>query len=326
MACNSTFLLPSQRVGSLTETAGITEAHIKRFQNRARFHFGVSYVILIGILVLFGLAIYVFLFAQEIDKSKGSLEIMQELLIGKTDQALIVQAAQSEADGLLNAFQSSGTVPISRVLNADQILAEATTKLALFDKQIQLMNESGYVANIDRPRSKEELEIVVNGKKQLKDLADKLLTFTQNKFTGGYNVTSADVAEAQRLVNEANLEQQLYQQRASGALPAAQIKQVTTSLDTIELVRTSLVRFGGVAVILFLISLLTPIYRYTVRLGTFYQARADILLLSRDTHLENFSEMSRLFTPVYGFEKEPTTPVESMTSFAKEAAGIIIKK
>src|ERR1700745_1334802 len=48
---------------------------------------------------------------------------------------------------------------------------------------------------------------------------------------------------------------------------------------------------GGVAVFLFLISLLTPIYRYNVRLGTFYQARADTLLLSRDTYVQNFPEM-----------------------------------
>jgi hypothetical protein len=78
-------------------------------------------------------------------------------------------------------------------------------------------------------------------------------------------------------------------------------------------------------VILFLISLLTPIYRYNMRLGAFYQARADILLLSRDTHVDNFSEMTSLFTPVYGFDKEPTTPVESIASFVKEA-GTIAKK
>jgi hypothetical protein len=106
---------------------------------------------------------------------------------------------------------------------------------------------------------------------------------------------------------------------------AAQLKQVTTSLDTTELVRTSLVRFGGVAVILFLISLLVPIYRYSVRLGTFYQARADALLLSRDTHVDNFSEMTRILTPVHGFDKEPKTPVESVASFAKEASGLATK-
>ena len=126
-----------------------------------------------------------------------------------------------------------------------------------------------------------------------------------------------------RVLSQATLERELFEQRAAGALPAAQLKAEVTSLDTIELVRTSLVRFGGVAVILFLISLLTPIYN--VRLGTFYQARADTLLLSRDTYVQNFPEMIRLLTPTYGFEKEPTTPTESVASFVKEAGGLLRK-
>jgi hypothetical protein len=135
----------------------------------------------------------------------------------------------------------------------------------------------------------------------------------------------ADVLQVQRVLSQATFERELFEQRAAGASSAAQLKAEVTSLDTIELVRTSLVRFGGVAVILFLVSLLTPIYRYNVRLGTFYQARSDTLLLSRDTHVQNFAEMIRLLTPAYGFEKEPTTPVESVASFVKEAGGLIRK-
>ena len=137
--------------------------------------------------------------------------------------------------------------------------------------------------------------------------------------------SDADMLQVKRVLSQATLERELFEQRAAGATPAAQLKAETTSLDTIELVRTSLVRFGGVAVILFLISLLTPIYRYNVRVGTFYQARADTLLLSRDTYVQNFPEMIRLLTPAYGFEKEPTTPVESVASFVKEAGGLLRK-
>jgi len=135
----------------------------------------------------------------------------------------------------------------------------------------------------------------------------------------------ADMLQVKRVLGQATLERELFEQRAAGALPAAQLKAEVTSLDTIELVRTNLVRFGGVTVILFLASLLTPIYRYNVRLGTFYQARADTLLLSRDTNVQNFPEMIRLLTPTYGFEKEPTTQVESVASFMKEAGGLLRK-
>src|SRR5262249_9959034 len=138
-------------------------------------------------------------------------------------------------------------------------------------------------------------------------------------------VSVVDVLQLRRLLSQTTLERELFEQRAAGATPAAQMKAEATSLDTIELVRTSLVRFGGVAVFLFLISLLTPIYRYNVRLGTFYQARADTLQLSKDTYVQNFPEMIRLLTPTHGFEKEPTTPVESVASFVKEAGGLLRK-
>jgi hypothetical protein len=67
----------------------ITEAHINRFRQRARFHFGLSYAILFGILILFGFAIYIFLFAQQIDRGKGSIQVLQELLVAKRERALL---------------------------------------------------------------------------------------------------------------------------------------------------------------------------------------------------------------------------------------------
>src|SRR5262249_7864777 len=74
----------------------ITDAHINRFRQRARFHFGISYAILFGILILFGFAIYIFLFAQQIDKGKGSIQILQELLVAQRDQDLVVKVVEAE--------------------------------------------------------------------------------------------------------------------------------------------------------------------------------------------------------------------------------------
>jgi hypothetical protein len=300
----------------------ITDAHINRFRQRARFHFGVSYAILFGILILFGFAIYIFLFAQQIDRGKGSIQILQELLVAQRDQDLVVKVAEAEWETVYERLKE-GTIDLAAVLNSLTGL-EARIKLRLFGEQIRLMNESGYVADLDKPRSKEELAVVAKGKKESEDTIKALLEVLEERFDRGV-ASEADTLQVKRLLGQATLERELFEQRAAGALPAAQLKAEVTSLDTIELVRTNLVRFGGVTVILFLASLLTPIYRYNVRLGTFYQARADTLLLSRDTHVQNFPEMIRLLTPTYGFEKEPTTPVESVASFMKEAGGLLRK-
>jgi hypothetical protein len=210
------------------------------------------------------------------------------------------------------------------VLTAQEVFAEAQTKLRLFEAQMRLMRETGYVADVDRPRSKEELTVIAEGKKDLEDAANASLAIVRHQFELG-QASSSDVLRAELLGKRAALDKELYQQRASSALPAAKVKNLVANLDTIELVRTNLIRFGGAAVTLFLISLLTPMYRYNVRLGTFYQARADTLPLIRETQLQNFFEMTRLFTPEYEFEKEPTTPVESIASFVKEAAGLAKK-
>jgi hypothetical protein len=301
----------------------ITDAHINRFRQRARFHFGVSYAILFGILILFGFAIYIFLFAQQIDRGRGSIQILQELLVAKRDQDLVVKVAETEWESV-NQRLEEGTIDLTTALYSLTGLPEARIKLRLLEEQIRLMNESGYVADLDKPRSREELAVVAKGKKEAEDTIKELLEFMEKRKEKGV-ASVVDVLQLSRVLSQTTLERKLFEQRAAGATPAAQLKAEATSLDTIELVRTSLVRFGGVAVFLFLISLLTPIYRYNVRLGTFYQARADTLQLSKDTYVQNFPEMIRLLTPTYGFEKEPTTPVESVASFVKEAGGLLRK-
>ena len=63
--------------------AKVTDKHIERFQRRADRHFLISYGLLGLICALFSFAIYVFSFAQEIDRRKGSVEVLQELHVAK---------------------------------------------------------------------------------------------------------------------------------------------------------------------------------------------------------------------------------------------------
>src|SRR5262249_31213828 len=225
----------------------ITDAHINRFRQRARFHFGISYAILFGILILFGFAIYIFLFAQQIDKGKGSIQILQELLVAQRDQDLVAKVAEDEWESVFNRLKE-GTIDLAAVLISLAGL-EARIKLRLFREQIRLMNESGYVADLDKPRSKEELAVVAKGKKELEDTIKTLLEALEERYEAG-TAAELDMLQVKRVLGQTTLERELFEQRAAGALPAAQLKSEVTSLDTIELVRTNLVRFGGVTVIL----------------------------------------------------------------------------
>jgi hypothetical protein len=302
----------------------ITAEHIERFQTRADRHFRISYALLAVICALFAFAIYVFSFAQDIDRRKGSVEVLQELHIAKDGQGLIVKSAEVELEVRKRELESGVVSSPTDLLGATIALVEAQTKLRLIEAQERLMIETGYVPDIETPRSKEELAIAAEGKKQVEDQLKSHLELVRKQFEEGFAGRTA-VIGIERVVTQRTLDREVVEERSKFAPLAAQIKTTTSNLDTIELVRTSLIRFGGVAVTLFLISLLTPIYRYNVRLGTFYLARADTLILARDTKVQNFGELIRLLTPAYAFEKEPTTPVDSVASFLKEAGGLVRK-
>jgi hypothetical protein len=302
----------------------ITPEHIERFQKRARSHFGISYILLFLICALFFFAVYVFSFAQYIDKRAGSVEVLNELNIAKDGQAIIVKSAQTESDLRKKQAESSTLTGVAELTDATIAYIEARTKLQLIEAQERLMIETGYIPDIETPRSKEELMILAKGKKQLEDELTNELALFRRHFNE-HAALSVDVIAIERVLKQRALEREIFDEKAKRAQLSSQIKIYSSNLDTIELVRTSLIRFGGVAVVLFLVSLLTPIYRYNVRLGTFYLARADALILARDTKVRDFGEMLKLLTPSYAFEKEPVTPVESIAAFAREA-GTIARK
>jgi hypothetical protein len=302
----------------------ITGNHIDRLQKRAARHFNISYVILGAICLLFFFAVYLFLFAQEIDRRKGSVGVLQELHVAKDGQKLLLSAAKSELDARKSKAAAGLSTSASDVFTSTVTYMEAQTKLHLIETQEQLMVDTGYVPDVDGPRSREELAVIAMGKKELEEAIKPELDVLRQQFRQGF-AGRTDLAGVDRVLKQRSLDRQVSEERAKFARPASEIRDTTTYLDTIELVRTSLIRFGGVAVTFFLISLLIPIYRYNVRLGAFYLARADTLMLARDTKVQNFSELLRLLTPGYAFEKEPTTPTESVVSLLK-GAGEIVRK
>ena len=303
--------------------AGLTE-HINRFQRRARFHFIMSYAIMLVVFLLTGFAVYIFLFAQEIDRSRGSVELFHELNIATRNQELVIKSAENEVNGLREEARVGYRTPVE-VENALAFLEEAKIKLRLLQEKKRLMLESGYFSEIDTVKSKEEFRAQNMGMLEADATLKAELTAVRDRFRKG-EVTGTDVARAERAVNEMVFKREINEERMRAAPAAAAIKATAENVDTIELIRTSLIRFGGVTVILFLTSILIPVYRYNVRLGTYYLARADTLMLCRDSEITDFGEIIKLLTPSYEFDKEPTTPIESVSSFVKSAVGMAARK
>lgn len=89
-----------------------------------------------------------------------------------------------------------------------------------------------------------------------------------------------------------------------------------------QLVQTNITRFGTIVMIIFLVSILTPLYRYNIRLATYYDARGDVLQLL-DTKLSavGFVELSQALTPSFDFGKAPATPMDQAIELARQILG-----
>jgi len=90
--------------------------------------------------------------------------------------------------------------------------------------------------------------------------------------------------------------------------------------DTLLLLQTNINRFGPMFVILFVIALLMPLYRYNLRLAAYYYARGDtLLLLAEGVSSEKFMSIVSLLTPeTYDFSKPPKLPLAALTDLVKE--------
>jgi hypothetical protein len=91
----------------------------------------------------------------------------------------------------------------------------------------------------------------------------------------------------------------------------------------LRLIQTSVTRFGTLTVVVILVGILIPLYRYNVRLAAFYQARADtFLLMAAKVKQAEFDRFSSGLTPKIEFGKGPATPVEQIADFARAVRGV----
>jgi hypothetical protein len=295
----------------------ITREHISRFQRRYRLHFLTSLIILLLILSLTGFAIYIFLFPQDIDRPTGSIEALLQLQTALRGQEAILKSAGVDLEGE-KAEARVGTRTVGDVLISLDFYERALTKRMLLQAKEKLLVASGYFLDLDSTITKEEIDAERQGMNEYLSALLQLQKETEDRFNAG-EVTRTDVAAVQSRVEAAKTQIDFLSQRSETALPAAVIRSKRTNLDTLALVSTSLVRFGGVTVILFLTSILVPIYRHNVRLASFYLARADSLILSRDARVDDFGQLTNLLTPTISFDKEPRTPFEGVSTLVKDA-------
>jgi hypothetical protein len=100
-----------------------------------------------------------------------------------------------------------------------------------------------------------------------------------------------------------------------------EISQQIASSGTAIKYNALLIRAAAVLLIIFLVQTFISIFRYTMRLAAYYQARADALKLAAGTDLaiSDFQKMTAVLSPeTYDFGRSPRTPVQQAVELAKE--------
>jgi hypothetical protein len=91
------------------------------------------------------------------------------------------------------------------------------------------------------------------------------------------------------------------------------------------LISTITTRIGIVVLLLFLVQILVPLYRYNIKLSGFYEARANALELLELVDDKNDDALERLvsvFSPdSLEFGKAPATPTQQAIDMAKDVIG-----
>jgi len=97
----------------------------------------------------------------------------------------------------------------------------------------------------------------------------------------------------------------------------SQIRPSETQIPII--ISTMATRIGTIVLLLFLVQILVPLYRYNTKLASYYDARADALTLidlSNDTDLE---KLTSIISPdTLDFSKPPASPTQQAIELAKE--------
>ena len=302
----------------------IQDDHVRRFERRANRYIMSSAAVIAVVFGLLAAVAYIFFYAQDISRTITKFDLVRQIDAARGAQVEIVDLQKKARDGFMEQWQI-GMRSATELSDVFGNYHRARIQLDLLTEKRRLITDVGYPSDLDTNRTKEEFEIVLKGLSEQDEDFGALLDLARQGVESGI-LSSTDLTMIELAAKTVQREIEITKQRIASAKGAKEMREASGDVDMINLISTNLVRFGGVSVALFLISILIPIYRYNTRLAAFYLARADALILCRDAHAPDFAAAVAALTPQHAFEKEPRTPVEAVASTTASALQTAVRR
>ncbi len=126
-----------------------------------------------------------------------------------------------------------------------------------------------------------------------------------------------------QLSNEEKREKLLTQSRQKLQEQQAGVAEEKLTPDSYQLVSAISTRVGSIVLLLFLVRILVPLYRYNIRLASYYDARADALELTclRNEQVDDelFEKLTNTLSPEnIDFSEAPASPTQEVLDFVKQ--------
>jgi hypothetical protein len=175
---------------------------------------------------------------------------------------------------------------------------------------IGIFGYAGEIARVEAERAERDATINRVGKQLLEEMVRLTADLVQER-TDIENVKKPNVSELQTIAG--NLEATALIIKSINEQPIPERNQTSFLISTVT------TRVGIVVLLLFLVQILVPLYRYNTKLAGFYDARADALELVDNDNSDGLDRLVTILSPdTLDFGKAPATPTQQALDAAKE--------
>ena len=206
------------------------------------------------------------------------------------------------------------------VLGAELALYVAQKRVALAEIRIETKRNIDMPLETPSPNSSRELQVIVGLAAEYADKSSKILEQVKQLDSSGTG-SLTDVREAEVQVELANAEFASLQAQLA-ANPNEGTSEVPNQSNDVgsyaQLIQTNVTRFGTLLVVFFFVSILIPLYRYSLRLATFYASVSDIILFKESNPDIDLATLALVLSPTVDFGKQPDTPMQQVVDVIRE--------